>query len=108
MNETDTTFSCFWKDIVGDARNVISQRVHRIDHDALCCSRMCTLALESNGRSSCAPGFVTNLTELFAINCVSQLGPESLHIKLFDSTSDLFVRSKRDRQRSVFDLGVLL
>ena len=68
---------------------------------------MRALALEGDRGRARAPGFVANLTELFAVNGVGELGAKPFDVKLLDAAADFFIRRERDRNGAVFDLRVL-
>src|SRR5215510_12927424 len=102
MNETDASFRRLRQYIVRKTIEVISDRIHRIDHDSLGCAGMRALALECNCRGACAPRLIADLSELFTVNSVSHLRTERFYVKLLDTTADFLVRNESDRERSVF------
>ncbi len=107
MNKPDAAFGCFRQHVFRKAAEVITERVHRIDHDSFGRSRMRALALERDRRRARAPRFIADLAELSAVNGVSDLRAEAFDVKLLDARADFFVRSESDRDRSVFDLRIL-
>src|SRR5688572_7563053 len=101
MYESNTSFCCFWQDVVRNAGEIIAQCIHGVDHDPFRCARVRTLALESDGGGTRAPRLLANLTESSAINCVSEFCTKAFYIKLLDTCSHFFVRSESDRNRPV-------
>src|SRR6185503_8265311 len=69
---------------------------------------MRALSLKCDRRRACTPRLIADLAELSAVDRVSELCAKRFDVKLLDSPSNLFVRSKRDRKRAALDLRVLL
>src|SRR5690349_4748468 len=103
MNKPDAPFRRLRQHVVRETIEIIRDRIHRIDHDPLRGSRMRALALECDCRSARAPCLVADLTELFAVDRISELRSETFHIKLLDAPANLFIRRESDRERAVFD-----
>src|SRR5215213_1982356 len=96
MNKTDAPFGCFRQYIVWNTVEIIRDRVHRVDHDALRRSRMRALSLERNRRGARAPRLIADLAELFAVNCVREFRSEVFNVKLLHASAKLFIWCERD------------
>src|SRR3954466_16261178 len=103
MNEADSAFGRLRQHLFWKAREKIAEREERVDHDAFGRARMSVLSLTMNCRCARAPGLVANLAQLFAVNCVSELRAESLHVELINAAADLFVGRKGDGERAFLD-----
>src|SRR5689334_20965207 len=107
MYETNSSFRRFRKHVFWKTRDIIRERIHRIDHHAFSRSRVRAFSFERNRSGSRAPGLVADLTQFLAVDRVGELRSKLFDVKLVDPTSNLFIWSEGYGNRSVFDLGVL-
>src|SRR5437868_5349352 len=106
MDEADAALGRFRQHVLRKAREEIGRRVERVNHDVFGRAGMGILSLKMGGRGACAPGLVADLTQLFAVNRVSEQRAEAFDVELVYAAADFFVGRKGDGERAVLDLRV--
>src|SRR5215203_5079022 len=107
MDKPNATLRGLRQHVFREPTEIIADRIHRVDHYSLRGAGMRALPLERYRSGACAPRLITNLTELFSVNRVSDFCAEAFHVKLLNAGTDLFIRRESNRKRAVFDLRIL-